>query len=518
MMTFQRWLGVAVMLLAVQATNEATAQVESVHSDFDPAAESPPSGIWTAQDEQIMDDLVRTGSGVLDAGNPFFSHGGFGEYLNQRWTSHYENLGKGMDDLGNPIPGVGWGKAFSGANKSGQWQAFKAQCTERAKKLKRLGTAITFADSFLKIAGHAAELDFGGTMITTVDEGAKWLTLNFAALGGTALTGGPWGGVAGAAAAEEVWAETGHKYFESEKQRLKNLQAIEKYAAPRITDPDIQAYMRGDIDASQITKIMRAKRQKFVDQWREWAELYPEIQSDVDALIELKSTRTQRVKLSCFRKLVKAVENDQDLHDAMKAWLAGDATVTDLNMLRKALGLKLLVEVDPQELAGNWSGGTFVITDIPLAEVFKFVPTPGAGAPADPSAQLQGCDFLPPAVLAAIPQLLERLRGEPMDLAFDVSDDGEAATVKFYITPPQGVEAAQSKPISLPYRFVPNTLVVEGVTDEGNAYLRFEGKVSALADQIFLRGTWELRGASENDPQTPGEVMLKGGWSGHKPR
>ncbi len=495
-------------LIAVfAALSSAFGQVKSDNHD------AGKGSFWTEQDDKITDDITTRGYSAVEKVGAVESHGGPDEMLGQT-AKYYENLAKGLDIHGNPIPREVWRSWFDGADKAEQFAKFKTSCGRIAKELNDLGMAITIVDSGAKVAGHLAEGDLVGGLITASDEMCKIAALAAATTAGL-FTSGPFGAIGMGAMTEEYWATHGHEFFEREKQRQQNLQKIFTLAGKKIRDPDVKAYMSGDISIEQLRRRIADRRIMVKGRWLDLAAEYPEIKDEVNLLLDLKATSRQRAKLHAVDRLDRASKNNPEVRKALNAWMSGKVTRKQLNVLRKVLGKPPIVDLDPVDIVGRWTDGELIITDAPLAKLIR----ESAGSSAELKTKgMEGCDMLPPEALLKIADSIEKQLNRPMVLNMTIAGNGTEGVVTMLVIPPEGVDKSQNKPMTLNYKFSPNILQAEGAIYDGQGYLALQGRVSIMNEGLILRGSWELRGGNKGGKPNPNAaVMLRGTLSVKKP-
>ncbi len=132
-------------------------------------------------------------------------------------------------------------KKAPGAKNLSRW-------TKAVKWLGRLAKAIDIVSPVSRMAGHICEGDWSGAGWAAADEGSKkWATTKGAALGaagGTFVAGPPGGvvgGIAGAAAADEIYSRTGAVAYDKAAQASKDRETFDRLAGHRMRD----RYVRG---------------------------------------------------------------------------------------------------------------------------------------------------------------------------------------------------------------------------------------------------------------------------------
>lgn len=271
------------------------------------------------------------------------SHEGTGKALDLA-AERFKNLAKGKAADGSVISRGEFRSMFQGSDKSGQVAAFKARCGDLAVKLERLGTAISICDVGSKIAANLMEGDVSGALIAVPQEAGKQLSSKALAFAGSVF--GPGGTVAGAAAGEEAWKQLGGEaYFDRMAQKVTYLERTAELASAKINNPNILAYMRGEISTEELRARLAAQRaaalQGAIAKWQGIAGAYPGLAGDIAAMIEGSATDRQLQKLRLFRRLEKLAVQDPALMEALRAWTEHRATPAQIERLRLALrGLK----------------------------------------------------------------------------------------------------------------------------------------------------------------------------------
>ncbi len=267
------------------------------------------------------------------------SHEGTGEALDLA-AARFKNLAAGKAPDGSILNRAGYRSMFQGSDKGGQVAAFKARCGELAVKLERLGQAITICDVGSKIAANLMEGDVSGALIAVPQEAGKQLSSKALAFAGSVF--GPGGTVAGAAAGEEAWKNLGGEaYFDRMAQKVTYLERSAELASAKIRNPNILAYMRGELSTEELRARLAAQRAEAlkgaIEKWRGIAGGFPGLSGDIEALIQGSATDRQLQKLRLFRKLDKLTATDPALREVLRAWTEHRATPAQLERLRLAL-------------------------------------------------------------------------------------------------------------------------------------------------------------------------------------
>ncbi len=261
------------------------------------------------------------------------SHGGGGELLNQ-WAKYWENLSKGLDMSGNPIPRRQWRSMFEGADKLKQWQQYREWFASQTDKLQRLATAISIVDSGSKVAGALWEGEGKLAAITLADEVCKIGTITFGTLFGAPW--GPVGAIAGAFASEELWRKLGSPKFEQRAQFVKNMEIWNKAAGDIVKRkigslPEFDAYMEGKISEAEFrVKI------------REYAEKYKKENEE--------KKKQHRRELELLRK---QAQTEHGLKELIDAWQDGKLPKSQKPLLVEALRRAIRAEKGASLKAGD---------------------------------------------------------------------------------------------------------------------------------------------------------------------
>jgi hypothetical protein len=267
------------------------------------------------------------------------SHEGTGAALDLA-AARFKNLASGKAPDGSVLNRAGYRSMFQGSDKGGQVAAFKARCGDLAVKLQRLGQAINICDVGSKIAANLVEGDVSGALIVVPQEAGKKLSANALAFAGSVF--GPGGTVAGAAAGEEAWKRLGGEaYFDQMAQKVTYLERTAELASAKIRNPNILAYMRGELSTEELRARLAAQRAEAlkgaIEKWRGIAGGFPGLSGDIEALIQGSATDRQLQKLRLFRRLEKLTATDPSLLEALRAWTEHRATPAQLERLRLAL-------------------------------------------------------------------------------------------------------------------------------------------------------------------------------------
>lgn len=267
------------------------------------------------------------------------SHEGTGEALDLA-AARFKNLAAGKAPDGSVLKRAEVRSMFQGSDKGGQVAAFKARCGDLAVKLERLGKALTICDVGSKIVANLAEGDVSGALIAVPQEAGKQLSANALAFVGSVL--GPGGTVAGAGVGEEAWKRLGGEaYFDQMAQKVTYLERTAELASAKIRNPNILAYMRGELSTEELRARLAAQREaalkSSIEKWRGFAGAFPGLSGEIEALIQGSATDRELQKLRLFRRLEKLAAADPSLLEPLRAWTEHRATAAQLERLRLAL-------------------------------------------------------------------------------------------------------------------------------------------------------------------------------------
>jgi len=251
----------------------------------------------------------------------------------------YRYLSEGRGPNGEV--GRAWSRSMvEGAEKSGKVEALKAQSARLADSLERLGQAISICDVGMKCAGHLVEGDVSGALIVVPQELAKQLCSKAgAALG---AMGGPWGAALGAQGGEMAWKGLGgEELFDAMARKVAYAEKAAEYAGVKVRNPDILAYMRGDLSLAEL-RMRLAKRQeqilqKDIDRWRGYASAFPAMAGEIDALITWSATDKQKLHLKHFQQMLRLAGKNPQYLEALRAWTEGRTTPEQEGVLRGML-------------------------------------------------------------------------------------------------------------------------------------------------------------------------------------
>ena len=313
------------------------------------------------------------------------SHGGAGEVMDQVAT-YWENLSKGLDAGGHPIPRNELRQMVEGADKLKQLQQYRDALAAQADKLNRIGSAISIIDSGSKIAGALWEGEGTIAAITLADEVCKVGAISFGAAFGSPW--GPGGAIVGAFTAEEFWRKFGSPKFEQRAQLVKNLEIWNKTAGDIVRRkigslPEFDAYMEGRISEADFrTKIRdyaeknnkdrakkKRKHEREIELLRKQALTEPELKTLIDAWENGKLHQSQKpLLLEALRRAIRAEKGP--------AAKAGDEIECDIN--------------EPEPPIPNNNADSLIQTDKNALNAClcrcTISPTSGVGATYDPKA------------------------------------------------------------------------------------------------------------------------------------
>lgn len=326
-----------------QAQALALAQVRSGTLDL--------NGSGTASPDSALEAALGQGAEVVGA---VASHEGTGKAM-EELSERFRNLSRGLSPDGRAMNRSEIRSMFEGSGKSAQVKAFQEKCQSLSDRLEALGKAIAICDIGAKFAGHIAEGDVSGALIVIPQECGKQISAKV----GAALMSwaGPLGMAGGSAAGEELWKRAGGEgYFEHIAQQVAYLEKVTEFAGAKIRNPDILAYMKGEISQTELKKRLVAFQQealqRSIARWQAYASDYPGLRQDIEALLSWNADGKQRMRLFYFRELVKRVGDDAQLKDALRAWTEGRATSAQKEAL-----LRLLLDRLDGTYQGRVSGG-----------------------------------------------------------------------------------------------------------------------------------------------------------------
>jgi len=154
--------------------------------------------------------------------------------------------------------------------------------------------------------------------------------------------GGPWGAALGAQGGEMAWKGLGgEELFDAMARKVAYAEKAAEYAGVKVRNPDILAYMRGDLNLAEL-RLRLAKRQeqilqKDIDRWRAYASAFPAMAGEIDALITWSATDKQKLHLKHFQHMLRLAGKNPQYLEALRAWTEGRTTPEQEGVLRGML-------------------------------------------------------------------------------------------------------------------------------------------------------------------------------------
>ena len=162
--------------------------------------------------------------------------------------------------------------------------------------------------------------------------------------------------------------------------------------------------------------------------------------------------------------------------------------------------LKIVVSPNyPEDIAGRWTGGSFVITGIPALDQVDLNRLPEAEG-----VDKEGCTIQ----LEKLKKLIGK--SAPMEFEIRPQPPTTGGVVVFTVTPPTDVSSEPPKPHAVNYRYVDGVFTASD--SEKGATSQFRGQFVRTPTGWTLKGTWQSFG--EKDGRRI--LAVVGTWSGSK--